>query len=207
VTTRSYTVALAVPLAIMLLSPRAASAQQALTSAPQFEAQRSDPTQNPNNVPAPVQDAENSVERTARRFGIGVEGGIGLDPELIEFGAHGTFGPIFTRNVQFRPGIEFGAGEVTTTFAINLDVLYLLPGSARTTRWVPYVGAGPNFGLSHQGFEGTTAQGNRFNFSDTSFEAGFNFIAGVRNRNGLFMEMKATAYGVSNVKLLVGYTF
>jgi len=191
----------------MLFSPRAASAQQAPTSASQFAAQRADPTQSPNNVPPPVQNAENTVERTVRRFGFGIEGGVGLDPQLIEFGAHATFGPIFSPNVRFRPGIEFGAGEVTTTFAVNLDVIYQLPGAARQTRWVPYVGAGPSFGLSHRGFEATDDENNRFNFNDTSFEAGFNFIAGVRNRNGLFLEMKATAYGVSNVKLLVGYTF
>ena len=70
-----------------------------------------------------------------KRFGIGVEAGVALDPELIDFGAHGTFGPIFHQGVQFRPGIEFGVGEVTTTFGINLDVLYTLPGATRQTRW------------------------------------------------------------------------
>jgi hypothetical protein len=48
---------------------------------------------------------------------------------------------------------------------------------------------------------------NRFDFSDTDFEGGVNFIAGARNRNGVFVEMKATAYGVSNVRLVVGFNF
>jgi len=34
-----------------------------------------------------------------------------------------------------------------------------------------------------------------------------NFIAGARNRNGVYLEMKATAYGVTNVRLLVGFNF
>ena len=34
-----------------------------------------------------------------------------------------------------------------------------------------------------------------------------NFIARARRRNGMFLEMKATAYGVSNVRLLVGFNF
>ena len=162
-----------------------------------------------NNVPAQARQAEDAVEGAVRRFRIGVVGGVGLDPELIMFGGHGAFGPIFNRNVEFRPGIEFGLGEVTTLFGINLDVLYTLPGAVRGTRWTPYAGAGPNFALSHRGFESDddAEDVNRFDFSDTDFEGGVNFIAGVRSRNRMFLEMRATAYGVSNVRLLVGFTF
>jgi hypothetical protein len=170
-----------------------------------------------SNVPGSVRQAEQATEVAARRFRAGVDGGIGLDPESIMFGAHGTFGPLFRRGIDFRPGIEFGVGEVTTQFGINLDVLYALPGTV-AARWRPYVGAGPNFALSHRGFEtddvthvtGVTAvtdARNRFDFSDTDFEGGMNFIAGVRSRGGMTMEMRATAYGVTNVRLLLGYTF
>jgi hypothetical protein len=161
------------------------------------------------NLPADARQAEDAVERAVRRFRIGAEGGVGLDPELIMFGAHGAFGPLFRRNVEFRPGIEFGIGEVTTTLGVNLDVLYTLPGGARGAGWTPYVGAGPNFALSHRGFESDESdeEQNRFDFSDTDFEGGVNFIAGARRRNGMFLEMKATAYGVSNVRLLVGFNF
>jgi hypothetical protein len=146
-----------------------------------------------------------------RRYRIGIEGGVGVDPELIMFGAHGAFGPVFKRNVQFRPGVEFGVGELTTLFGINLDVLYTL-GTMRGAGWTPYIGAGPNFALSHRGFEvdddeTDDNQRNRFDFSDTDFEGGVNFIAGARRSNGMFLEMKATAYGVSNVRLLVGFNF
>lgn len=184
-----------------------------------------------NNVPPAGQRAQDAVEDTVRRFGMGVTAGVALDPELIDFGVHATFGPIFRRGVDFRPGVEIGIGELTTLFGINLDVLYTFGGYNRQTRWIPYIGAGPNFALSHKGFSsddipgsqtttttttgtttGTTANTistttNRFNFSDTDFDAGFNFIAGARRQNGMFIEMKATAYGVSNVRLLVGYNF
>ena len=126
--------------------------------------------------------AQDDVEDFVRRFGIGVQAGVGLDPELIVFGAHGTFAPIFHPRVEFRPGIDFGVGEVTTTFGINLDVLYRFPVSSG--RWRPYIGAGPNFALSHQSFEVDDADidgSNRFDFSDTDFESGFNFIAGARS--------------------------
>jgi hypothetical protein len=82
------------------------------------------------------------------------------------------------------------------------------------------VGAGPAFGLSHRGFEtedgdNVSVDGddldedddrNRFDFSDTDFNGGMNFIVGMRKRN-VFFEMKATAWGVSNIRLLAGVNF
>ena len=163
-------------------------------------------------MPADIRQAEDTVERAVKRFRIGIAGGVGMDPELIMVGAHGTFGPIFEQGFEFRPGVELGVGEVTTLFGINLDVLYTLPGSRGTRGWSPYIGAGPNFSLSHRGFDTTDGHGedeerNRFDFSDTDFEGGVNFIAGARHRNGMFLELKATAYGVSNVRLLAGFNF
>ena len=160
---------------------------------------------------APAGQAQNAVEDVVEGFRVGVQGGIGLDPELIVFGAHAAFAPIFDPRVEFRPGIDFGIGEVTTTFGVNLDVLYLLPGS--TGRWRPYFGAGPNFALSHQSFDvaddidDESEDDSRFDFSDTDFEAGFNFIAGARSPGGMFVEMKGTAYGVTNIRLIVGFNF
>ena len=47
----------------------------------------------------------------------------------------------------------------------------------------------------------------RFDFSDTDFNGGMNFIVGMRRQSGMFFEMKATAWGVSNVRLLAGFNF
>ena len=184
----------------VLLGPQLAAAQQ--------------------NVPPAAQRAEADVESTVKRFGIGVEGGVGLDPEIIDFGAHATFGPLFRPTLQVRPGIDFGLGEVTTVFGINIDVLYTLAAVTRDTPWVPYVGAGPNFSLSHRGFStddddhvdtvgaaNRDDQPSRFDFSDTDFNGGMNFIVGMRRQSGMFFEMKATAWGVSNVRLLAGFNF
>ena len=171
------------------------------------------------NVPAAVQSTEKSAERAAKRFGMGLQGGIGLDPEIIDLGVHATFGPLFKPTLQFRPGLEFGLGEVTTLFAVNLDFLYSIPEGSRDSGWIPYVGAGPNFSLSHRGFtteetdhvdtgSGTTTDTTgRFDFSDTDFDGGMNFIVGMRKRSGVFFEMKATAWGVANVRLLGGFNF
>jgi hypothetical protein len=199
VTTNSSLKILVLGLAIVL-APQLVGAQS--TSEPRDAAQQS-------NVPDEVRQAEQVVERTARRLRMGLEGAVGVDPELIMFGTHAAFGPIFTAGLDVRPGVEFGIGELTTLFGINVDVLYALPGGARRGGWAPYVGAGPNFALSHQGFEadGEGDNRSRFDFSDTDFEGGMNFIAGARHRTGMFLELKTTAYGVSNVRFLVGYNF
>jgi hypothetical protein len=198
----------------LLLVPFAASTQQenndAASSLPRASINLVSFQQ--TNVPPEVRQAEDTVERAARRFRLGVEAGVGLDPELLMFGGHGAFGPLFNRNVELRPGVEVGLGEVTTLFGVNLDVLYVLPGAVRGNRWMPYVGAGPNFALSHRGFDSDDKKddddtGNRFDFSDTDFVSGFNFFAGARTVNGMFLEFKSTAYGVSNIRFLVGYNF
>jgi hypothetical protein len=197
--------------AALLLLPSVALAQQAQSQAP-TPVSAPIALEQQGNVPAQAQQAESAVERAVRRFRIGVTGGVALDPELIDVGAHGAFGPIFTPNIELRPGIEFGFGEVTTLFGINVDVIYTLPGASNQSRWSAYIGAGPNFALSHRGFEAEDDDAlptdrNRFDFSDTDFEGGFNFIAGARNRSGRFFEMKATAWGVSMVRLVAGFNF
>jgi hypothetical protein len=194
---------------ITLVLPYAAVAQEhdsTAMTAPQL----TQSAERPSNVQAPAAQTQASVELAVRRFRVGVSGGVGFDPELIDFGAHGAFGPIFTPAFEFRPGVEFGLGELTTMFGINLDVLYMFPGTAEN-RWMPYLGAGPNFALSHRDLnlddDDEDDDGNRFDFSDTDFEGGFNFIAGARNPRGLFFELKATAGGVTNVRLLAGFNF
>ena len=160
--------------------------------------------------------AARDAERTARRLRLGVQGGVGLDPEIIDFGVHASFDRFGRPSLTFRPGLEIGAGEITTLLNINLDVLYAFPGFTEETRWIPYAGAGPAFGLSHRGVSASDVDDpdaealddrNRFDFSDTDFNAGVNFIVGMRKQNGVFFEMKATALGVSNIRLLAGFSF
>ena len=175
-----------------------------------------------DNDQAPAQGVQSAVTDVVKKWNIGVQGGIALDPEMINIGAFASFGPIFSPAVRFRPGLYLSFGEVTTELGVDLDVLYTIPGSGNA--WRTYVGGGPNFALSHRGFTAetevddnpptatpvddntTTTTTSRFDFGDTDFEAGFNFIVGA-TRGKAFFEMKATAYGVSNVKLLAGFRF
>lgn len=166
------------------------------------------------NDQAPAQGAQNAVTETVKKFNIGVIGGIAVDPELITVGAFGNFSPIFSSDVAFRPGLYLSFGEVTTEFGIDLDFTYAIQSTAGAN-WRPYVGGGFNFALSHQSFQSppgedtdeSTEETDRFDFGDTNFDTGFNFIVGAKRPNGVFFEMKATAYGVANVKLLAGFKF
>ena len=209
-------------LSICLLASTAAEAQQSANERPTPGAQARANDQQ-SNLPVEAQRVEEAVERSVRRFRVGVQGGMGLDPELIMVGTHATFGPVFRRGVDFRPGVEVGVGELTTLLALNLDVIYRFGATAtgQTAEWAPYIGAGPSMGLSHRGFEaegddldnvdGANDDGledrNRFDFSDTDFNGGMNFIAGARRQNGMFVELKATAWGVSNIRLMAGFDF
>ena len=94
-----------------LVFPASASARQQRGTIPESSAARAPLNVDQSNLPTDARRAEDAVERAVRRFRIGAEGGVGLDPELIMFGAHGAFGPLFRRNVQFRPGIEIGSAR------------------------------------------------------------------------------------------------
>jgi len=170
-------------------------------------------------VPDQVRRLETQIERQARRFRTGLQAGAAFDPTLVSLDAFATLGPFFSRNLQFRPNVEFAFGEVTTLFGIDLNAVYTLPGVPRSIRWAPYIGAGPSFSFSHQGFEtqsdgqidtaaGTVEIDNgRFDFSNFDWNNGFNFIVGFKNPSGTFFEMKSTAWGGANIRLLAGFEF
>jgi len=171
-------------------------------------------------VPDQVRRIESQIEHQARRFRAGVQAGAAFDPQLISLNVFSTLGPFFSRNLQFRPNVEFAFGELTTLFGIDLDAVFSLPGVPRSVKWAPYVGAGPSFSFSHQGFETTeaktevdTANGTvqidngRFDFSTWDWNNGFNFIVGFKNPSGTFFEMKSTAWGGANIRLMAGFEF
>jgi hypothetical protein len=175
------------------------------------------------NPPPPAAAQQATVENAVKRYRIGVQGGIGIDPEIIDVGVHASFSPIFSPRVAFRPVFEIGVGEVTTLLGFNFDLLYTFDEEDATAppSWRPYIGAGPQLGLVHQGFstedsgnvdvevdgEEVDETGGRFDFSNTDFNGGLNFIVGMKRRNGTFFEMKTTAWGASNIRLLVGFNF
>jgi hypothetical protein len=174
-----------------------------------------------DNVPASVRQLSSQLERQAKKYRAGIAMGAALDPELISLDAFTTLTPGRSARFAFRPGVEFAFGEVTTLLGLHLDVLFGFPGVRPTTRWAPYFGAGPSFSFSHRSVEeeefitgdlppGTTPtpeEEDRFDFSQFDWDNGFNFIVGARTPRGMFLELKATAYGVASIRMLGGFEF
>ena len=160
-------------------------------------------------IPPAVRDLERDIKRQARRWRLGVRAGVGLDPELILFGVHSQLGPIFHRDVFFRPNAEFAFGEVTDLIALNLEAIYRLPVSSRRGNWSAYLGAGPALTFLHQSFQSQAGQGRNIDFGNFDFDAGFNILTGVQFRRGTFFEVKTSLYSrpAPTLRLILGYNF
>lgn len=172
--------------------------------------------QRSQTAPSDVQQLASQLERQARRFHIGLDAGVALDPELISINAFSTFTPFVQHGVLVRPNVELAFGEVTTLIGINVEGLYMLPGLRRSIRWAPYVGAGPSFSFSNRSVNeqdfisdpnAPPVDTDRFDFSQWDWNNGFNFIVGARNPSGTFFEMKGTAWGVASIRMLGGFEF
>jgi hypothetical protein len=162
---------------------------------------------NEDALPPEVRRMENQIARAARLYRLGIRGGVALDPELVDIGAHVTLGPVFSRRVFARPNVEFAYGELTTLFAINLEGIYRLSSGEVRRSWVPYFGGGPTLGFSHLGFSTPEGTDRSFNFGDFNFNAGINLLAGLERPSGAFLEIKSTIYTDPHFRLLFGFTF
>jgi len=160
----------------------------------------------PDVAPPPkeISETERQIEKGVRRLQLGVRIGAGLDPEIFLIGVHAGIGPVFSRDFYLRPNVEFGFGELTDMFAINLEGAYRLPINIRHGRWSAYVGAGPSLNFVHQGLER-----REVDFGNFEFESGLNVFSGVRFRKGTFAEVKTNlwAHSVPTLRLILGYTF
>jgi hypothetical protein len=171
--------------------------------APPAPAPSATPAQ-PDVVPVSVRNAESEIQRSAKKYKFGFQGGINLDPETIDIGVNARFGPFFTKNLSFRPSVDFAWGEVTRMFGINADVIYNLPFNVGARKYV-YFGAGPAFNFVEQSF---SAEGG-VDFSQFKFDAALNVLLGIQYRNGFFTEVKTAVYAAPApvFHLVVGYTF
>jgi hypothetical protein len=129
-----------------------------------------------------------------KELNVGVHAGIGFSPEVIVGGARLNL-PLF-RNVSVRPSAEIGWGEVTTFAALSFEGIYKFP---HKQDWAVYVGVGPGMNFINR-------SGDR-EFSGFDFGGSLNVLTGVEFRNGMFVELKSSAYSGPTTRLLVGYNF
>jgi hypothetical protein len=152
--------------------------------------------------PPQVSHVTGEIESEARRWHAGGRIGVGFSPELFLFGVQSQIGPFFNPHLLFRPNAEFGFGELTNMFALNLEAAYRFHTVSRRG-WTPYVGAGPSLNFIHQG-----ASSGDVSFSDFTYKTGFNVFLGAQKRK-TFVEMKTGLWSgqAPVLRLLVGYNF
>jgi hypothetical protein len=157
----------------------------------------------PDVVPTSIRTAESAIERDARKFHFGFQAGMALDPEGLDIGIHAKFGPFFSRNIQFRPSVDFGYGEITKLFALNGDFIYNLSANPGARKSV-YFGIGPQFNFVEQ-----STSGHGVDFSEFHYSNALNILFGLRLRSGVFTELKTSVYAspAPILRLLAGYTF
>ena len=126
----------------------------------------------------------------AQQIAPGVQGGVSINPDQFYFGGHIETSELIDR-LRFRPSVDVGIGDGTTV-AGNFEFTYTFPSSHP---WNLYVGGGPAINWYDRNNGGSDA------------EAGFNFLVGAKNRDGLFFEAKVGVEGSPELKFGVGYTF
>jgi hypothetical protein len=124
--------------------------------------------------------------------GIGIRGGISVNPDQAYFGGHVNVGPVVDR-LWFRPNVEVGIGDNVTTLALNGEFAYWF--GSRRAAWRPYVGAGPALNIFFPEGGGSDSR------------AGLNFLLGAAHRGGFFVEAKVGAFDSPDFKLGAGFTF
>ena len=123
--------------------------------------------------------------------GPGARAGISVNPDQFYIGGHYDTGEIVDR-LHLRPNVEIGFGDDVTTFALNIEALYMTP--LPRSPWTFYAGGGP--GVNVYDFD---------NGSDT--KAGLNVLGGLQHDNGLFFEVKGGLFDSPDLKVGVGYTW
>ncbi len=122
----------------------------------------------------------------------GLRAGLSLDPDQFYVGGHIETDPLVERLV-FRPSAEIGFGDNVTLAAFNFEFVWKFP--RRRGDWGVYAGGGPAINLYQRDGSGDDAGG------------GFNFLAGLEHRNGLFFEFKLGVADSPDFKFGVGFTF
>jgi hypothetical protein len=190
------------------LEPGVRIAEQITVVKPAAAPKPGEPAPEPEVVPQEVRALESDLKRQVKRFGAGFRMGTALDPELFIIGVQARMGPIFTRDLWFRPNLEIGFGEITGMVALNLEFVYRLPISARENKWSTYFGAGPALNFTNQDFEHEDAT-TSIHWGDFSYKTGFNMLMGMQHRKGPFVEVKTSIYSEPSpvLRLIAGYTF
>jgi hypothetical protein len=131
-----------------------------------------------------------AMPSSARAQGLGVRAGASVDPDQFYFGGHYESRSL-VQQLHFKPNLEIGVGDDTTTVGVNFEFVYKIPIDGP---WNLYAGAGPAV--------------NFYSFDDDNeTEGGLNILFGAETVQGLFFELKVGAIDSPDLKFGVGYTW
>jgi hypothetical protein len=140
--------------------------------------------------------AQNTQDEPEKKYGYGIRAGYtDDDPKQFHAGAHFVTKQ-FLRVVTFRPNIECGFGKGAKLYAGNFE--FAIKYAQYSPAWAGYVGGGPSINIHKTKPDSLIEDGTR---------AGINFLIGVDNSSGLFMEAKAGIMDSPSYKATVGYIF
>jgi hypothetical protein len=93
--------------------------------------------------------------------------------------------------------------------AVDPEVVYRLPLTARSGQWTFYVGGGPGFNFTHKSFSQTTGSGSTVSFHQLHDDSTLNILGGIQRRGGMFTEIKTSVYAQTApvLSLVIGYRF
>lgn len=152
--------------------------------------------------PAKVGKVSHEIESEARRWHAGGRIGVGFSPEIFLFGVQSEIGPFFSPHLVFRPNAEFGFGELTDMFALNLEGAYRV-NTTWAHGWSPYFGLGPSLNFINR-----SASSGNVSFGNFQYKTGFNVFLGAQKRH-TFVEMKTSLWSGNApvLRLAIGYNF
>jgi hypothetical protein len=138
----------------------------------------------------------NPQDEPEKKYGYGIRAGYtDDDPKQFHAGAHFVTKQ-FWRVITFRPNIECGFGKGAKLYAGNFE--FAIKYAQYSPAWSGYVGGGPSINVHKTSPDSLIENGTR---------TGINFLIGVDNASGLFMEAKAGIMDSPSYKATVGYIF
>jgi len=158
---------------------------------------------------APIAYNPDAQRSEIGRIRVGVRAGFALDPELVVVGGQAQLGPVF-KELWFRPTVEYEFGQISQIVNFNADAIYFLPSSGVGQRGHAnvYVGGGLGFNIQRDNFTGLPSQAtSSVDITNWSTDFGLNLIVGVQKNNGMFGELRATAFMQPTIRVYVGYVF
>lgn len=127
--------------------------------------------------------------------GVGFQAGAAFDPEQIYVGSHVEFA-VGSNQFVIRPGVDGAFGGGWRTAAIRADFIYRVTLGA--TGWRIRQGLGPSVNVARS-----------MDLDITDVSGSWNYLIGVDNENGFFVEFKGGRARGARAPLLwigVGYT-